>query len=96
MEGYVISCFEELVAPKSKGGVLFVGHLKACYEEGVLTEETIVAWWIGASAHTEPLVDTRIRARLQRVSAPLIDCLAQEENGSDCIDERQQMLFNTC
>lgn len=79
MEGYVISCMEEIVSPMRKGGVQFVGHLKACYEEGVLAEETIVAWWKGECDRTTRLVDVTVRERLQRVSTPLIEWLAHAE-----------------
>ena len=88
MEEYVVVCLEEAVAGTGKGGgVQFVSHLKACYEEDILTQETIVAWWTGSTTRCEPLVDASVRRRLRRLSKPLVEWLAREdEEGSGSSD----------
>ena len=91
MEEYVILCFEEATASSvhKRSGLVFVSHLKACYEEDVLTEESIIAWWSGVGLRSEPLVEPSLRQRLRRVSTPLIKWLELDEqcSTSDCSEE---------
>jgi hypothetical protein len=84
MEEYVIVCLEESVAGRPKGAFHFVAHVKACFEENVLAEQTIFAWWNTDTTRCECLlVETKVRQRLRRIAKPFMEWLPTDDEPED-------------